>query len=198
MLQVGSEQPVRYLETAGFRSPLHLGAGGKILLAQFDDGDIELYFRSGFITKSKTTTKNIEAIIREINKIRKEGYSTSSGEVIPSIAAIAVPIRSYIVPACLFVAGPEDSESIPVVPMPFNLKGVHEICALGTIFPDSKGKPQLHMHAALGREGKTRTGCIRLGIEVWKVGEVIILEIMNNHAHREETVEGFEMLKPFI
>lgn len=95
------------------------------------------------------------------------------------------------------VVGPEDAESIPVVPMIFGLKGVHEICAVGTIFPDSHGKPRLHMHAALGRQGKTRSGCIRPGIEVWKLGEVIVLEITDNTGHRKEDAEaGFSMLEP--
>lgn len=58
------------------------------------------------------------------------------------------------------------------------------------------GKPRLHMHAALGREGKTRSGCIRPGIEVWKLGEVIVLEITENTAHRRENAAGFSMLEP--
>ena len=94
------------------------------------------------------------------------------------------------------VVGPEDSKSTPVVPMVFDLKGVHEVCAVGTIFPDRDGKPKLHMHAALGREEKTRTGCIRLGIEVWKLGEVILFEIMDNTARREQAKIGFTMLEP--
>ena len=94
------------------------------------------------------------------------------------------------------VTGPKDSQSIPVIPMLFGLEGVHEICAVGTIFPGGDGRPSLHMHAALGREGKTVSGCIRPGIEVWKLGEVIVLEILDNKAHREDTAAGFPALKP--
>lgn len=94
------------------------------------------------------------------------------------------------------VAGPENGESMPIVPMIVGLKGVHEICAVGTIFPDNGARPRLHMHAAFGREGKTISGCIRPGIEVWKLGEVIVLEILNNNAHREDTAAGFQMLEP--
>jgi len=93
------------------------------------------------------------------------------------------------------VVGPENSQSIPVVPIIFGLKGVHEICAVGTIFPDGDARPRLHMHAALGREGKTISGCIRLGVEIWKLGEVILLEIIDNNAHREDTAAGFQMLE---
>jgi len=94
------------------------------------------------------------------------------------------------------VVGPEDSKSTPVVPIVFDLEGVHEVCAVGTIFPGRDGKPRLHMHAALGREGKTRTGCIRLGVEIWKLGEVILFEIMDNTARREDAKTGFAMLEP--
>jgi len=94
------------------------------------------------------------------------------------------------------VVGPENSQSIPIIPMIFGLEGVHEICAVGTIFPDNDARPRLHMHAALGREGKTISGCIRLGIKVWKLGEVILLEIVDNDAHREDSPAGFQMLQP--
>jgi len=94
------------------------------------------------------------------------------------------------------VVGPKDGESMPVVPMIFGLKGIHEICAVGTIFPGTDGKPELHMHAALGREGETRSGCIRSGIEVWKLGEAIVLEIKESMAHRKDNATGFSMLQP--
>jgi len=95
------------------------------------------------------------------------------------------------------VVGPKDTESQPVVPLVHTLQGPHEVSAVGTIFPDENGKPCLHMHAAFGREGKTRTGCIRLGIEVASLGEVIILEIIDNTAKRKMDREaGFMVLEP--
>lgn len=95
------------------------------------------------------------------------------------------------------VVGPESSTSTPIIPLIHSLQGVHEICAVGTIFPDEQGEPRLHMHAALGRAGKTRTGCIRPGIKVSNLGEVIVFEIVNNNAQREEDKEaGFLVLKP--
>ncbi|MFA4837470.1 MAG: PPC domain-containing DNA-binding protein [Dehalococcoidia bacterium] len=95
------------------------------------------------------------------------------------------------------VVGPEDGEALPPVPMLFGLEGVHEVAGVGTIFPNKEGKPVLHMHAALGRQGQTRAGCIRPGVEVWQVGEVILLEIIDNHAQRlKDAATGFELLEP--
>lgn len=93
------------------------------------------------------------------------------------------------------VVGPRDRLTMPPEPLLFNLAGVHEICGVGTLFPDAEGKPRLHMHAALGRQGETHAGCIRPGIEVWKLGEVILLEIVNSRAVRKRNPEtGFDVL----
>ncbi|MDD5093548.1 MAG: DNA-binding protein [Dehalococcoidia bacterium] len=95
------------------------------------------------------------------------------------------------------VVGPEDGDVLPPVPMLFGLAGVHEVAGVGTLFPNKEGKPVLHMHAALGREGQTRAGCIRPGVEVWQVGEVILLELVDNTAQRlKDAATGFDLLEP--
>jgi len=94
------------------------------------------------------------------------------------------------------VVGPKDRDTLPPEPMLYKLGGVHEVAAVGTLFPDADGRPRLHMHAALGRDGKTRAGCIRPGVNVWKLGEVILLEILNNTAARRlDSATGFEVLQ---
>ena len=94
------------------------------------------------------------------------------------------------------VVGPKDGCSLPPEPMITLLKGVHEACGVGTIIADEEGKPKLHMHAALGRAEKTITGCIRMGIKIWEIGEVIILEIKGIKANRRKDERtGFDLLK---
>ncbi len=93
------------------------------------------------------------------------------------------------------VVGPKDRDTMPPDPILYKLSGVHEVCAVGTIFPDEEGNPRLHMHAALGRDGKTHTGCIRPGVEVWKLGEFVILEILKSSARRTfDASTGFHLL----
>lgn len=97
------------------------------------------------------------------------------------------------------VVGPRDRETMPPEPMLHKLDGVHEVAAVGTLFPGEDGRPRLHMHAALGREGQTRAGCIRPGVSVWKLGEVILLEILGANAGRRfDPATGFEMLQAEI
>ncbi len=93
------------------------------------------------------------------------------------------------------VVGPRDRDTLPPDPILYRLTGVHEVAAVGTLFPGPEGKPSLHMHAALGRDGETRSGCIRPGVSVWKLGEVILLEILNSSAARVLDPEtGFAVL----
>jgi len=93
------------------------------------------------------------------------------------------------------VAGPEDGAVLPPRPMITAIHGVHEAAALGTIFPDASGRPTLHMHAALGRKENTVTGCVRTGVDIWKIGEVVILEITGTDmARRIDPETGFELL----
>ena len=76
------------------------------------------------------------------------------------------------------------------------LSGVHEACGVGTIFADAEGKPKLHMHASFGRNEKTITGCVRMGVDVWRIGEVVLLELSGSAARRAVDKEtGFEFLE---
>ena len=94
------------------------------------------------------------------------------------------------------VVGPRNGSVSPPEPMVALLKGVHEACGVGTIFSDESGKPKLHMHSAFGRNEKTVTGCVRLGVDVWRIGEVILLEMTGTGAHRAVDLEtGFEFLE---
>ncbi len=94
------------------------------------------------------------------------------------------------------VVGPKDSDIMPPVPMVTLLKGAHECVGVGTIFTNEKGTPQLHMHASFGRNDNAITGCVRMGVDVWLIGEVVILELTDCGAKRiKDKQSGFEILE---
>jgi len=94
------------------------------------------------------------------------------------------------------VVGPKNGNALPPQPMTTLLKGVHEACGVGTIFENEEGKPKLHMHAAFGRIQKTITGCVRMGVNVWQIGEVVVLELLGSSAKRVvDSKTGFEFLE---
>lgn len=97
------------------------------------------------------------------------------------------------------VVGPKRSDEMPPQPMFLPLDGVHEAVGVGMIAPGIDGKPQLHIHAALGRSGKTTTGCLRPGVETWIVGEVVICEIIGTKVARVlDKKTGFALLETDI
>ena len=94
------------------------------------------------------------------------------------------------------VVGPKDGTALPPEPMVTLLKGVHEACGVGTIFANEQGKPKLHMHASFGRNDTAVTGCVRMGVDVWQIGEAVILELTCSSAKRTKNKDtGFEFLE---
>ncbi|MDW7739665.1 MAG: DNA-binding protein [Bacillota bacterium] len=95
------------------------------------------------------------------------------------------------------VTGPRDGKQVPPEPIITPLEGVHEVLASGIIAPDGSGKPVLHIHGALGRDGRMLGGCLRPGLSTWLVGEVIVTEILGLSSKRlPDAKSGFSLLEP--
>ncbi|MBN1429294.1 MAG: DNA-binding protein [Anaerolineae bacterium] len=95
------------------------------------------------------------------------------------------------------VVGPEQGRSQIIIPMERVLGNVREVTGAGTLFPDANGQPILHMHLACGREEETTTGCVRRGVKVWHVLEVIVWELTQTPGRRlPDPATGFDLLQP--
>ncbi|MCG8341224.1 MAG: DNA-binding protein [Chlorobiales bacterium] len=114
-----------------------------------------------------------------------------------NITAAAVIILGGADKGSKLIVGPQQSRALPVMPMQHELYEAHEVTGTGTIFSDEEGNPVLHLHMACGREESTVTGCIRNGVKVWRVMEVILFEITATTAMRKSDPEtGFKLLVP--
>jgi predicted DNA-binding protein with PD1-like motif len=97
----------------------------------------------------------------------------------------------------ILITGPEDGRTETITPMETVLENVHEATGTGTVFPDERGIPILHMHLASGRQGHTITGCVRRGVRIWHVLELIIFELVGSSASRKmDRATGFKLLTP--
>ena len=98
----------------------------------------------------------------------------------------------------VLVTGPKEARCPPpIAPQTTVLDGVHEVVGTGSLFPDEKGQPILHVHLACGRGDRTVTGCIRTGVKTWHVMEVILFELVGCTARRRpDAATGFELLVP--
>ena len=121
-----------------------------------------------------------------------EGFAKEKGIKAASLIAVGGADKGS-----RLIVGPENGRAAKIAPMPHELDEVHEISGTGTLFPDDEGEPTLHMHIACGREDKTVTGCVRNGVKVWHVMEVILYELLDSSASRmPDKVTGFKLLRP--
>jgi Predicted DNA-binding protein with PD1-like DNA-binding motif len=94
------------------------------------------------------------------------------------------------------VVGPRISEQMPPDAVLLPIDGAHEVVGVGVLAPGPEGKITMHMHAAMGRSGKTTTGCIRPGVKTWLVAEAIVYEITGIDAQRVfDKKSGFALLQ---
>ena len=94
------------------------------------------------------------------------------------------------------VVGPKEDRGLPLNPMKLQLEHAHEITGTGTLFRDDQDIPLLHMHMSCGRKDQSITGCIREGVKVWHIMEVILFELLESKGKRVFDPEtGFTLLK---
>lgn len=130
-----------------------------------------------------------ETVHEEIEKFSREH----------SIRAASVMIVGGADKNSQLITGPARGREYPIVPMEHILKDVHEAAGVGTLFPDENGEPVLHLHMACGRESTTVTGCIRSGVKVWHIMEVILIELTDCSPVRvHDSKTGFTLLDPGI
>lgn len=112
-----------------------------------------------------------------------------------SILAAAVILLGGADDGSKLVVGPEMDRVFPIHPMELILKGAHEAAGIGTIYPDESGNPNLHMHMACGRDGSSRTGCVRRGVKTWQILEGVLFELTGTTCFRkfDERI-GFRLL----
>ena len=114
-----------------------------------------------------------------------------------SINAAMVTAVGGIDKGSKLIVGPENGRANKIIPMEYVLDDVYEVTGCGTVFADEDGNPVLHMHLACGRREHTITGCVRAGVKVWHVLEIIITELTGCSARRRlDSATGFRLLWP--
>ena len=111
--ELQSFENIRYTVNKGNIAPLYLGSAGRILLAELQDNELQLilrYLRLEPVTPNTIIDK--KTLLKELEKVRKQGYAISLGERIPGGASIAVPIKNYSYPVSMTILGPDNRFTI--------------------------------------------------------------------------------------
>ena len=106
--EVCSKQNIALSLGDGSTVPIYVGSSGRSLLSQYTDEDLnKILSNIDMVPVSPNTIIKENLLKKEIDKIRKKGYGTSSGEMLPDSAGISVPVKGYFCPLALCVIGPK-------------------------------------------------------------------------------------------
>ncbi len=84
---------VRYSVSEGQRMNLHIGAGGKVLLAFAPEEVVRAVISTGTLTaRTRHTITDPAVLLESLEKTRKNGYAVSRGERVNDACAIAAPV----------------------------------------------------------------------------------------------------------
>ncbi|MFB9377788.1 IclR family transcriptional regulator [Kineococcus gynurae] len=112
--RVDGRAPLRYELPIGRRLPLHLGAGKAIAVDLDEDGLVGLADHLGRHPDPSGVPFSREALVDDLDALRRNGYHISSGERAVGVVALSVPVRT---PAgellgALSVAAPEEAVDV--------------------------------------------------------------------------------------
>ncbi|PJK31732.1 IclR family transcriptional regulator [Minwuia thermotolerans] len=109
--RVESDNPIRYAVRVGEQREMHCTAGGKILLAHFDNEALDRYLANAelraFTDQTITSRRKLRT---ELKRTRAEGLARTCDEGVVGASAIAAPVLAPdgSVAAALLIAGPTE------------------------------------------------------------------------------------------
>jgi IclR family acetate operon transcriptional repressor len=87
-----SKKPLRLVLGVGERGPLHAGASGILLYAHMPDGERRRIADAGFERYTKRTLVDFDALEKEAERVRRQGWAITRGSRTEGGVAIAVPL----------------------------------------------------------------------------------------------------------
>lgn len=92
--RVETQWPLRLVLEPGSKVPIHCTASGKLFLASMPDELRESMLANMDLTaNTPRSIVNVQALRRELTRIRKRGYSIDNEEFLTGLIAIAVPVK---------------------------------------------------------------------------------------------------------
>jgi DNA-binding IclR family transcriptional regulator len=92
VLDVASDQPLRFSQAPGTRVPIHTSAMGKCLLAFTDDPAAAVEALPSLARATERTITSPAALIDELERTRERGWALNDEERNPGVRAVAAPV----------------------------------------------------------------------------------------------------------
>lgn len=106
---IEADRPVRAISLLGQALPLHCTAAGKVHLAFESEEEIKSSLPETLVRHTESTLVRRSELLADLRKVAERGWAIESGEFLPDLRSIAVPIRDYTrtVVGSLSITAPE-------------------------------------------------------------------------------------------
>ncbi|MFH0787878.1 MAG: IclR family transcriptional regulator [Pseudomonadota bacterium] len=92
--KVDSPDDIKVSSEMGMKIPLIAGAGGKVLLSQLPEAQVEAILSKSILPRfTPSTCTNLKRLTQMIKKARQEGFALDDEEYIQGIRALAIPLK---------------------------------------------------------------------------------------------------------
>ena len=106
--QVPSRHAMRMFTEIGRRVLPHCTGVGKAMLSQLPDDEVKsLVQRTGMPALTDRTITDLDALLADLELIRRRGWAEDNGEQEIGVRCLAVPVLGTGIAAALSVSGPE-------------------------------------------------------------------------------------------
>lgn len=93
LAQIKSDRSYDLPSKVGARLPAQATALGKSLLTGYSDDEIKAIFKNSVFKKfNSSTIGSLDQLLKEVNKVRIQGFSESNGELVERFYCVAAPV----------------------------------------------------------------------------------------------------------
>ena len=92
VLQIDAPHVIQAVNWVGQRYPLHASSGGKIVLAALDPTRLRRVLARPLERRTSATITDPDELQRELERVRRQGYSVIVDELEDGLASVSVPI----------------------------------------------------------------------------------------------------------
>jgi DNA-binding IclR family transcriptional regulator len=90
-----SNSSIRIITESGLKLPVHCSGLGKVLLAGMpNDEIIAMLDRKGMAKYTETTITSVDAFMKEIERVRRQGWASDKQEFMIGLKCVAAPIHN--------------------------------------------------------------------------------------------------------
>ncbi len=104
-----SEERIKFSVSIGTRTPLYVGASCKVIMAYLSKAEQIHVMEDGFQRFTVNTTNDMNSLVKELDEIKKQGWSYTCGEYTDQVFGLGVPLfdKNDQVVASVTIAGPQ-------------------------------------------------------------------------------------------